>query len=331
MVPVAGGVDAVDLTTGQRRWSSQEGLWPLHATYDRVAVARPDSARKNVLRIKWLAPQDGRVLGELAPIVLPDWVDASAATISAWTPMPTRMKAPIRWHIDWEARFSPAYGMRPPSPLEIKQASGTALVDPASGTIEMLPRQPREDGATLPAGFAPDRQLMYWNFSDHGMAWTSTPRAFRIGRSGLFGYFAQETGGARRLLLRRWGRVDPIADVAISQGAGFAPIVTMNGQHMVLSTQIDKSETYTLHHLANLKEPPVRVPKFEDGWHGAIAVIGPRLYYVVENPRPAGNGGMIVERKLVALDWSKGQVAWRYSLAPRFEEPPRAAGGLPRP
>jgi hypothetical protein len=163
------------------------------------------------------------------------------------------------------------------------------------------------------------------------MGWTSKPRAFRIGRSGLFGYFAQETGGARRLLLHRWGQVQPIADRVISQGAGFAPIVTMNGQHMVLSTQQDGRETYTLHHLANFKEAPVGVPKFEDGWRGAIEVIGPRLYYIVETPRSMGGGATTIERKRVALDWSKGKVAWRYPLAPRLEAPPVPGAGLRRP
>ena len=39
-----GGVAGVDLSTGQARWRSGQGRWPLASAYPWVAVAAPDAA-----------------------------------------------------------------------------------------------------------------------------------------------------------------------------------------------------------------------------------------------------------------------------------------------
>src|SRR4051812_17341727 len=58
LVAQSGGqeIDAIDLSTGQTRWRSAQGRWPLASAFPWVAVAAPDDADRRVLRVRFLRP-----------------------------------------------------------------------------------------------------------------------------------------------------------------------------------------------------------------------------------------------------------------------------------
>src|SRR5262245_50171280 len=80
----SGGIEAVDLNTGKRRWSSREGTIPLYAGLDVAAVASLDRAGRRLLRVRLLSLTDGRRVAESKGIELPAWVSASNISIAAW-------------------------------------------------------------------------------------------------------------------------------------------------------------------------------------------------------------------------------------------------------
>ena len=55
-----GRVAAVELSSGQIRWRSPQGRWPLASARGWVAVGTPDSADPRALRVRFLRPTDGK-------------------------------------------------------------------------------------------------------------------------------------------------------------------------------------------------------------------------------------------------------------------------------
>jgi outer membrane protein assembly factor BamB len=348
----SGGVDAVDLATGKRGWTSTEGEWPLYAALDALAVAAPVAAPKsglgaaaNVLRVRFVGLGTGRRLSESAPIVLPDWVDVhppwrggrTSFSCTAWRPLPTRVPVPDphrgAWRLNWEARHFSALGGKP------KVAEGTAYVDATTGAVEMGPTEPPGGPVppALPDGWKPEPGAMYWAWFDDGGSpgWTGTPRPFRFG-GGVMGYLAVEGGVARRLVLHRWRPFEPLAPVEIAAGDdSYRVLLALDARHLVVTARKGTVDTSTLYDLYTVAKtgPSARLPPFEPGFVPPLTLLGPSLLYVVERRDPAGRagGGFVAERSLVAVDWAAGTVRWSYPLAPRAEPPPSASGSSGRP
>src|SRR5262249_49837861 len=142
-------------------------------------------------------------------------------------------------------------------------------------------------------------------------------------------YFTRDSGGDRKLVLHRWRSSEALPDATLAAGADFFPLVTMDGRFLILFTQNGKQESVTLHDLASPgKSAPHPLPPFEQGFLHAMAVIGPRLFYIAERPGTYTGSAYVTERRLIALDWASGKVQWSYVLAPRHEAPP-VPGGRP--
>jgi outer membrane protein assembly factor BamB len=70
-----GGVRAIDLRTGDERWTSDVDARPLIVAGDRLIAEDRAASRDNVLQLIALDPdRQGAVDRRLDPIVLPDWV-----------------------------------------------------------------------------------------------------------------------------------------------------------------------------------------------------------------------------------------------------------------
>ncbi len=63
------GIAAVDLSTGEIRWTSSEGEWLLHADLNTVAVAAIDPKSAGALRIRFLRPLQLGQGAEYAPVI----------------------------------------------------------------------------------------------------------------------------------------------------------------------------------------------------------------------------------------------------------------------
>jgi len=306
-----GRVDAVELATGKRLWSSRDGERPLHASFGLLLVAGPGKT------LRFLKPDNGARLLEVGPVTPP-----AGATITVWVPM-SRQPGDERWRVRWETYYAPAYGMRLPTPDEIKREKGLILVDAATGKSVAAPMEPEPVAppALLP-GFTPDRTRVYWSWSDNGAAWSSTPRAFRIG-GGVMGYIMRENGGEKRVEVARWRPGEPLTPLTLARGIDPPfPLVTEDGRYVLL---IEKD--VTVHDLLRRDASPVKLPPFPQGFLAKIAVIGPNMYFVVNRSSHLPDGGTRIDRDLVALDWMLGRERWRYPLRALRQAPPVPGSG----
>jgi hypothetical protein len=349
-----GGVACVDLATGQTRWRSAQGRWPLASAYGWIAVGAPDAADRRVLRVRFLRPADGSPIVEAKPIRLPAAIatDASwegeglsvgtgntSVNLSAWMPEPQRGpqrdQRAGRLRIRWATQsFIGGGGMRPPE--RGPASSGLAFVDPASGAVDTGPDDPAQlPGATpptLPPGWKRAPGTMYWSWSWHGSAWSDKPRAFWIG-GGVAGFFGYENA-TRRLVLNRFRPLEPLPSVEIAAGGEWAPQVSIDGRYLILSKGNAGVETFALHDLlrAGKQGAPTLLPHLEPRFRAPFAIVGPSLYYVAESEGVgAGAGATAFARKLVSVDWARGKIRWTYALPSRLLPAPMPGAGPAMP
>lgn len=335
------GVTAVELSTGEIRWSSSDGEWPLFADPSSVAVAAIDPLNAGALRVRFLALADGRRLRESQAITLPKGLripdprklpdrTTPGFTVSAWVLPFTRGadERDTRLRVRWEWSYTPTYGIRPPSPLETRRASAVVLIDPADGKVTPGNDDERAalpTAALLPT-FRPDPQLVYWGFSDHGASWSSTPTPFWIA-GGVQGAFSYEPRGERRLTLLRWRPHESLAPLQIAHGAEYAPVIAIGGRYVALSVQKDRRERVLLLDLAlEATEPIGELPPFGRLCRPPFAVLGDRMLCVREGEGEPVEGGTAFARELVTVRTRTGERSWSVPLAPRLLAAPVPGG-----
>jgi len=341
-----GTVAAVDLASGQIRWRSMQGRWPLASAHGWVAVGTPDRADPRALRVRFLRPTDGKLMVDAAPISLPAALGANAswegegltlaagnATVQlvAWIPRPKNAAEARteRLHMRWRTQsFIGGGGMRPPQ--RGPTASGLAFVDPTSGAVSAGPDDPAQGPEprppTLPPSWKRAPGMIYWSWSWFGAAWSDQPRTFWIG-PGVAGFFSYETA-TRRLLLNRFGPLEPASPIQIVAGGEWAPQVSLDGRHLILSKGNAGTETFTLFDLLRPgRAGSIPIPHLEPRFRAPFAVVGPSLYYVAEAEGVGGISGTTFQRRLVCVDWSGGKVRWTHPLPPRVLPRPMAGAG----
>jgi len=347
-----GGIAGLDLSTGQTRWRSVQGRWPLASADGWVAVAAPDSADRRLLRVRFLSPADGRLLVEARPIPLPAMIGAQASWegeglslgtgntsvhLAAWaTPGPARNARAAQLRLRWQTRsFTGGGGMRPPEPGPT--SAGMALVDPASGAIEVRPDEPAQGPEPRPPGLPPRWKpapgTIYWSWSWFGSAWSDKPRTFWIGGAGMAGFFSYESA-TRRLMLNRLRPPEPLPAVELAAGGEWAPQVSTDGRYLILSRGNAGVETFTFYDLLGSGKTAAPIPwsHLEPRFRWPFSVLGPSLYYVAEGEGRGVTGGTAFPRWLVCVEWRSGKIRWTHPLPPRFLSAPMAGAspGLPR-
>jgi len=327
-----GSITAVDLATGQRRWSTRQGRWPLTARAGWLAVVAPDGAQRNTAHVRFLRPSDGKPLVD-APVRFPggitvsddgDSVDGEVVISSRNASLTLSSDVEGgRLRVSWLAQSWTPSGFRP-SP--VWKVSGVVLVDPATGSVAPRPGEmasaPLPPSFPPPAGFVPARGALYWSWSRWNAGWSDKPRTFSPS-PGVVAFFSYETRPARRLILNRWQNDVPLQPLEIASGGEYAPLVSPDGRHMVLTSGTAERPVITLYDLARagttLLPVPAKLPPLGMRFRPPFAVIGPRLYFVAEEDgtMTGPNYGTVFPRRLVALDWASGRVVWMHPLAPR--------------
>ena len=342
-----GGVAAVQLSSGQIRWRSSQGRWPLASAPGWVAVGTPDLGNARALRVRFLRPADGRLIVASAPISLPAVIGADAnwegegltlgtgntsVHLSAWIPRPKTSgdSRAERLHVRWRTQsFVGGGGMRPPERGPI--SSGMAFVDPTSGATSAGPDDPAQGPEPQPPKLPPSWKrspgTIYWSWSWSGAAWSDAPRAFWIGPA-LAGFFSYETA-TRRLLLNRFGPLESVSAFEIATGGEWAPQVSLDGRHLILSKGNAGVETFTLFELLRPgRAAAIRIPHLEPRFRSPFAIVGPSLYYVAEGDGVGGaSGATTFPRWLVCVDWAGGKIRWSHALPSRVLPPPMAGAG----
>lgn len=350
-----GGVAGVDLSTGQTRWRSARGRWPLASAHPWVAVAAPDDVDRRVLRVRFLHPADGSLLVEAKPIRLPAVIGTEAGwegeglsigtgntsiNVSAWVPPPRGPSGDPRagrLRVRWTTQtFIGGGGMRPPE--RGPTFSGLAFVDPSSGAVDAGPDDPAQAPEprppTLPATWKRAPGTIYWSWAWQGGGWSDKPRAFWIDGTGVAGFFGYESA-TRRLVLNRFRSLEPLPPVEVAAGGEWAPQVSMDGRHLILSKGNAGVETFALHDLLGVGRPgaSTQIPHLEPRFRSPFSVVGSSLYYVAEGEGSGVAGGATAfPRWFVCVDWARGKIRWTHALPSRVLPPPMAAGGprLPR-
>jgi hypothetical protein len=351
-----GGIAGIDMTTGQTRWRSRQGRWPLASAYPWVAVALPEPSDRRVLLVRFLRAGDGALLVDAKPIRLPAVMAPDASwegeglsvgagntmvQLQAWVPRvqrgPSRDPRAGRLRVRWKTQtFIGGGGMRPPE--RGPASAGLAFVDPATGAVESGPDDategPEPAPPVLPPSWRPARGAIYWSWSSYGAAWTDKPRVFWIDGSGVAGFFSYENP-PRRLVLNRFRSFEPLSSVELAVGGEWAPQVSMDGRFLILSKGNAGEETFTLFDLLRpgAAGASTRLPHLEPRFRSPFSVVGPSLFYVAEGEGAgASGGGTAFPRWLVCVDWASGRIRWKHALPARFLPPPMpgAGPGLPR-
>jgi hypothetical protein len=135
-----GGIDALDLATGELLWRSEAAPRPLLATEDRLFVQAPVKGRANQVRVLVLdTAQKGKLLRESDLVTFPEWVAIGAAYGRSFRSTACLEQGEL--YLVWEARAWYAGGAAPPPKVERaarKEASGVARIDLKSGRVEAL-------------------------------------------------------------------------------------------------------------------------------------------------------------------------------------------------
>ena len=322
-----GRVAAVELSSGHVRWRSPQGRWPLASAYGWVAVGAPDSADPRTLRVRFLRPTDGKLIVASAPIALPAVIGANASwegegltlgtgntsvQLSAWIPRPKTSgdSRAGRLHIRWRTQsFVGGGGMRPPERGPVSVGDGLRRSDERCG-IGRPGRSRARTGAP-----APETATIV-----EALAWDDLLELVMV-RRGLVGHAPRvlDRPGPGGLLQLRNGAAPPAAEplrtartgvaLEIAAGGEWAPQVSLDGRHLLLSKGNAGVETFTLFDLLRPgSAAAIPIPHLEPRFRSPFAVVGPSLYYVAEGEGVGGTSGATTfPRWLVCVDWAGGK------------------------
>ncbi len=157
-----GGIDAVDLASGELLWETAEAQRPLMVLGSHLLAQA--GVKRNRLRIlAFDVAARGECVLESDPVVLPGWVVTGEAPGRSFK---------ARWQIDhnhlvlaWEAA---AWFAGPGRPTALQQeaarrrAAGTARIDLDSGQVESGPPEPPLLGPPGPPADALERKAVRW-------------------------------------------------------------------------------------------------------------------------------------------------------------------------
>lgn len=347
----AGGIDAVDLTTGELLWRNSEAQRPLLLDGGRLYAQA--GTRRNRLRVLVLdLTRKGECVFESDPVVFPGWVVTGEAPGRSFS---------SRWRLEdnrlllnWEAAAWSDGGGRSPGlafPLR-KHADGLVRIDLDGAPPELLPA-----GKPVPATETPrPSPAVAKRLEKKALRWTG-----QAGRYFLALELAEvDTAEERRLLLESV-KANPVAAAQVAAQPkdtkpeyrlvlwGWAsdsglPVLRselLRGRRPVVQTTLDGRCLCVRDALPSPDEMVSAQVRENGGWSvystfgkslgrvpyqpgtESLAVVGHRAYCLVSGPvrgpldRPTER-----PRSLRAIDLKSGKAVWERPVAPRPLLPP---------
>ena len=309
----AGGIDALDLATGDVLWSVKCARRPALAEDDRLFAWAPVKA--NGLRVLAFDPtHDGRRLSESETVTLPDWVNVEEPPGQSFVTRWRRDKG--RLILDWEARAW-YVGARPTQEADAaarKQASGQVRIDLETGKAEAAAAEPALAPPPSPAEL--ETAVVRWQ----GPAGD--------GRAALV---MDESAGRRRLSLWTWDaeKVNPPKELLA--GKRLVVLPTVDERLLCLRDAsprpdqgpgADEGRQYgwTIF-TADGGERLAQIP-YDPGAE-AVAVVGPRVFCLVAGPLKGPLDKPFVRpRGLKAYDLKTGKPLWERPVEGKLISPP---------
>jgi hypothetical protein len=314
----AGGIDAVDLKTGELLWDTNEAQRPLLVVGSRLVAQA--GVKRNRLRILVFDLTDhGECVLESDPVVLPGWVVTGNAPGRSFETCWRLARNQLV--LGWEASAWYAGTTRPTAQQEAaarKSAAGVARIDLETGRVELGPAEKAEPEA-VPAPVRPLEKLaVRW----HGVL-AGRPSALIM----------EESDGQQALVLRSWepGTGKAAGQKEVLRGRRLLAQRTLDGHFLCLRdsgpipdgkalAQGAKVTPWTLFSLE--LGGPVGTMPYEAGTQD-IAVVGARAYYAVSGPvRGPLDRPLVQPRTLKALDLKTGKVVWERAVAGKQLAPP---------
>jgi hypothetical protein len=314
----AGGIEAIDLKTGELLWETNEAQRPLIVWGTRL-LAQAGVQRNRLRILVFDLTQNGQCVLESDPVVLPDWVvsaDAPGRSFDA------------RWEVDrnhlvltWEAAAWYAAVARPTPKQDAaarKHDAGTARVDLDTGRVEYGPAPTTT--AEPPTDPLPEleKKSVRWQ-----------------GAAGkrLCAVTLEEDNGQQTLSLRSWDR---------ATGKEADPRVLLRGKRLLLQPTLDghfffvrdagstpdeknlgkdRTDQYWALFAPQWPTEVARLP-YEPGMQ-SVAVLDGRAYYAVAGQvRGHIDRPLVQPRTLKAYDLKAGKLLWQRPLAARVLAPP---------
>jgi hypothetical protein len=324
-----GGIDAVDLATGDLLWETAEAQRPLLVVGDRLYAQA--GVRRNRLRVlAFDLTRRGECLLESDPVVFPGWVVTAEAPGRSFT---------ARWRLErnqlvlaWEARaWSGGSGRLPEVGLAPrKRAAGLARIDLDTGQVETGPAEHAPPAPPIQAPRHLERLAVRWQ-GVVGPTYTALVLE-EVRRAESTPQGPGVIGREQRLVLLTWDRASqiPYPPRELLRGNRLLVQPTVDGKLLCLRDTLPRPDemvasqarTSVWSIFAPTGRLVARVP-YEPGTE-AIAVLGPRAYYLVASPvRGPLDRPTVRPRRVQAVELETGKKLWERALAGKTLVPPQ--------
>jgi hypothetical protein len=308
-----GGIDAVDLATGELLWNVDGAKRPALADDDRLFAWAP--VKGNGLRVLAFKRTDGgRRLLESDPVIFPDWVRVEEGPGHSFKASWRLEKG--RLILDWEARawYSGAHAASHPDAEARRFAEGQARIDVETGQTDTAPAEQRISTVRLPKEL--EKSVFRWQ-GPVGAAHAAL--------------VLDESDGRQRLSLWSWDGEKTQTPKELFTGKHLRTLPTLDDRFLCLREAapspdhepgLEESKQYGWSIFTVDGGDRVAWIPYEAGTEG-IAVVGPRAYCIVAG---AFNGPLdkpfVRPRSLKAFDLKTGKPLWEHSVEGKFCLPP---------
>ena len=308
-----GGIDAVDLATGDLLWDVDAARRPALADDERLYAWAPVDG--NGLRVlAFDRSKGGKPLLESEPVVFPDWVRVEEAPGRSFT---TRWRLDKgRLILDWEARswFSGPHATPQAEAEARRRAAGQARIDVETGQVETA-------AAEAPAAPPPppkdlEKAVIRWQ----GAA--GDAQAALV---------LEEADGRQKLSLWSWDADKVREPKELRGGKRLLVLPTIDERCLCVrdaSPRPDQGEgppdrdRYGWSIFAADGGEPLAQAPYEAGTE-CVAVVGPRVFYLVAGPfKGPIDKPFVRPRRLQAFDLRTGKALWDRPVEGKMCAPP---------
>lgn len=308
-----GGIQALDLQSGNLIWRSQTAARPSLVKDNLLAALRLMPGRANVLQFVMLERNErGAVLFE-SEVIFPDWVVATVVSNESFSYRVYAEGGALI--LEWEAQGRYRGGAAPSPYIQAqagRTASGVVRLDLKTEKVEMLPAESRAP-QELPSAL---QQVALFSYqSGASDIWQTEPWPVDGKLAAITGEIA---GDEQVLQLRRWnpktGKLD--APVRLVQGQALVSYVTPDGSTILIHSEIQTGARLPWWIFSVKTGKQLALLNYEEGAREAC-VLNSHLFYLVENRPPAPQkGGELLQSTIKAFDLVSGKSLWQHSLTP---------------
>jgi len=308
-----GGIDAVDLATGELLWEVDGAKRPALADDDRLFAWAP--VKTNGLRIlAFKRTEGGRRLLESEPVVFPDWVQVEEGPGHSFTTHWRLEKG--RLILDWEARawYSGAHATPDADAKARRFAEGQARIDLETGKAAAVPVEQADAPLRLPKEL--EKAVFRWQ-GPVGAAHAALVLDGSAGqqRLSLWTWDAEKTQAPKELLAGNHLRTLPTLDDRFLWLREVAP-----NPDQEPGPDERKKYGWSIFSVDG-GERVAQVP-YEAGTEG-VAVVGPRAYCLVAGAfKGPLNKAFVRPRSLKAFDLKTGKPLWEHPVEGKSCLPP---------